>query len=141
MAIRNAEAVWTGTLKEGKGVMKFGTYQGAYTWSSRFENGEGTNPEELLGAAHAGCFSMALSSNLAKNGFPPQQIHTQAEVTIEMVDGRNRITKIHLTTDANVPGISDEQFQQIAATVKDSCPVSVALASTPIKLTARLLAE
>jgi osmotically inducible protein OsmC len=141
MATRNANAVWTGTLKEGKGTMKFGTYEGAYTWSSRFEDGQGTNPEELLGAAHAGCFSMALSSNVAKNGFTPKRIQTQAQVTIEAVDGKNRITKIHLTTEAVVPDIGDEKFQEIAAAVKGSCPVSVALASTPITLTARLLAE
>ena len=141
MATRNANAVWTGTLKEGKGTMKFGTYEGAYTWSSRFEDGQGTNPEEMLGAAHAGCFSMSLSSNLGKNGFTPKHIHTQAQVTIEMVDGKNRITKIHLTTEATVPGVSDEKFQEIAAMVKDGCPVSAALASIPITLTARLLAE
>ena len=138
MATRNADAVWTGSLKEGKGTMKFGTYEGAYTWSSRFENGQGTNPEELLGAAHAGCFSMALSSGLGKNGFTPRQINTQAQVTLEVIDGKSRITKIHLTTEAVVPDISDEKFQEIAAATKEGCPVSTALASTPITLTARL---
>ena len=141
MATRNAEAVWTGTLKEGKGTMKFGTFEGAYTWSSRFEDGQGANPEELLGAAHAGCYSMALSSNLGKNGFTPKQIHTQAQVTLEVIDGKSRITKIHLMTEAVVPGIGDDKFQEIAAAVKEGCPVSAALASTPITLTARLLAE
>lgn len=139
MAIRNADAVWTGSLKEGKGTMKFGTYAGAYTWSSRFEDGQGTNPEELLGAAHAGCFSMALSSGLGKSGFTPTSIHTQAQVTLEVVEGKSRITKIHLTTEAVVPGISGEKFQEIAAATKDGCPVSAALASTPITLTAQLL--
>jgi osmotically inducible protein OsmC len=141
MATRNANAVWTGSLKEGKGTMKFGTYEGAYTWSSRFENGQGTNPEELLGAAHAGCYSMALSSGLGKNGFTPRQINTQAQVTLEVIDGKSRITKIHLTTEAIVADISDEKFQEIAAATKEGCPVSGALASTPITLTARLLAE
>jgi len=141
MATRNANAIWTGSLKEGKGTMKFGTYEGAYTWSSRFEDGQGTNPEELLGAAHAGCFSMALSSGLGKNGFTPRQINTQAQVTLEVIDGKSRITKIHLTTEAVVPVISDEKFQEIAAATKEGCPVSAALASTPITLTARLLAE
>jgi osmotically inducible protein OsmC len=141
MATRNAEAVWTGSLKEGQGTMKFGAFEGAYTWSSRFEAGQGTNPEELLGAAHAGCYSMALSSNLGKASFTPKQIHTQAQVTLEVIDGKSRITKIHLATDAVVPGIGDEQFQQIAAAVKESCPVSTALASTPITLTARLVTE
>lgn len=141
MATRNANAVWTGSLKEGKGTMKFGTYEGAYTWSSRFENGQGTNPEELLGAAHAGCYTMALSSGLGKNGFTPRQINTQAQVTLEVIDGKSRITKIHLTTEAIVADISDEKFQEIAAATKEGCPVSGALASTPITLTARLLAE
>ena len=141
MATRNAEAVWSGSLKEGKGTMKFGMFEGAYSWSSRFENGQGTNPEELLGAAHAGCYSMALSSNLGKNGFTPKQIHTSAQVTLEVIDGKSRITKIHLTTEASVPGIGEEQFQQIAAAVKEGCPVSAALASTPITLTAKLLAD
>ena len=141
MATRNAEANWTGTLKEGKGTMKFGTYEGAYTWSSRFEDGQGTNPEELLGAAHAGCFSMSLSSNLGKNGFNPKRIHTQVQVTIEMVEGKNRITKIHITTEAVVPEISNEKFQEIAEMVKGSCPVSVALSNTPMTMTAKLTAE
>ena len=141
MATRNANAVWTGSLKEGKGTMKFGTFEGAYTWSSRFEDGQGTNPEELLGAAHAGCFSMALSSGLGKNGFTPKQINTKAQVTLEVIDGKSRITNIHLTTEAVVPDVSDEKFQEIAAATKEGCPVSVALASTPITLTARLLAE
>jgi len=141
MATRNANAVWTGSLKEGKGTMKFGTFEGAYTWSSRFEDGQGTNPEELLGAAHAGCYSMALSSGLGKNGFTPKQINTQAQVTLEVIDGKSRITKIHLTTEAVVPDISDEKFQEIAAATKEGCPVSAALASTPITLTARLLTK
>ena len=139
MSTRNADAVWTGSLKEGKGTMKFGTYEGSYTWSSRFEDGQGTNPEELLGAAHAGCFSMALSSGLGKNGFAPKHIQTQAQVTLEVIDGKSRITKIHLITEATVPDISDEKFQEIAASTKEGCPVSAALASTPITLTARLL--
>ena len=139
MATRNANAVWTGSLKEGKGTMKFGAFEGAYTWSSRFEDGQGTNPEELLGAAHAGCFSMALSSGLGKNGFTPKQIQTQAQVTLEVIDGKSRITKIHLITEANVPEISDKKFQEIAAATKEGCPVSAALASTPITLTARLI--
>jgi osmotically inducible protein OsmC len=141
MATRNADAVWTGSLKEGRGTMKFGTFEGAYTWSSRFEDGQGTNPEELLGAAHAGCFSMELSSGLGKNGFTPKQINTRAQVTLEVIDGKSRITKIHLTTEAVVPDVSDEKFQEIAAATKEGCPVSAALASTPITLTARLLAE
>jgi osmotically inducible protein OsmC len=141
MATQNAEAVWEGSLKEGKGTMKLGSgaFEGSFTWSSRFENGKGTNPEELLGAAHAGCYSMALSSNLGKAGYTPQHIHTNVQVTIELVEGKNRITRIQLETEAKVPGISNEQFQQIAQTVKESCPVSVALSNVPTTLSARLL--
>lgn len=141
MATRNAEAVWEGSLKEGKGTMKSGSgaFEGPYTWSSRFENGKGTNPEELLGAAHAGCYSMSVSSNLTKAGFPPQRIHTDAQVTIEQVEGKSRITRIQLEMEAKVPGIGNEQFQEIAKYAKENCPVSVALSSVPITLSARLL--
>jgi osmotically inducible protein OsmC len=142
MPTRNADAVWEGSLKDGKGTMKVGSgaFEGAYTWSSRYENGKGTNPEELLGAAHAGCYTMSLSSNLGKAGFTPQHIHTSAKVTIELVDGKNRITHIALETEARVPGIGTAQFLEIAEAVKTNCPVSVALASVPMSLTARLLA-
>jgi len=140
MPVRNAEAVWDGTLKEGNGKVKLGSgaYEESYTWSSRFENEKGTNPEELLGAAHAGCFSMSLSSNLGKAGFTPGHIHTAVQVTIEQVEGKNRITKIHIDTEAAVPEIGDEQFQQIAEFVKQNCPVSVALVRFTKNLTARL---
>ena len=141
MAVRNADAVWDGGLKDGKGRMKFGSgaFDGAYSWSSRFENGVGTNPEELLGAAHAGCFSMALSAGLAKAGFAPKTIHTKAQVTLETVDGKARITRIQLDTEASVPGIANEQFQQVAQETKGGCPVSVALSNVPITLVARLV--
>jgi lipoyl-dependent peroxiredoxin len=140
MATRSSEAVWEGSLKEGSGKMKLasGAYEGAFTWSSRFENAKGSNPEELIAAAHAGCFSMSLSSNLGKAGYTPKHIHTTASVSIEVVGGGHRITGIHLETEAQVPGIANEQFQVIAATAKETCPVSVALASVPISLTARL---
>jgi osmotically inducible protein OsmC len=141
MAVRNSEAVWDGSLKEGNGKVKLGSgaFEGSYTWASRFESEKGTNPEELLGAAHAGCFSMSLSSNLGKAGFTPEHIHTTVQVTIEQVEGKNRITKIHIETEAAVPRIKDEQFQEIAEFVRLNCPVSVALSSVPITLTARLL--
>jgi lipoyl-dependent peroxiredoxin len=141
MPVRTAEAVWDGSLREGKGKMKFGKgmFEGPFTWSSRFENAEGTNPEELLGAAHAGCYSMALSSGLGKAGFTPVTIHTLARVTIEKVGGHDRITRIHLETEASVPGISNEQFQQIAENTRTGCPVSNALASVPITLSATLI--
>jgi osmotically inducible protein OsmC len=140
MATRNASAVWNGTLKEGSGTMKLGSgaFEGAYSFSSRFESGTGTNPEELIGAAEAGCFSMALSSNLAKAGHPPKQIRTQAAVSLEMIGGGPKITSIALDCEAEVPGIDDRAFQEQAELTKKNCPVSVALAGTEIKLSARL---
>ncbi len=116
-----------------------GAFEGAYSFGSRFENSKGTNPEELIGAAHAGCYSMALSANLGAAGFTPQHIHTTAQVTIETVEGKARITGIKLETEAKVPGINPAQFQQIAEDTKHGCPVSMALASVPMTLTVRLL--
>ncbi len=140
MAVRKAEATWVGNLREGKGTMKFGSgaYEGAYSFASRFEDGEGTNPEELIGAAHAGCFSMALSSGLGKAGYTPIRIFTRAEVTLGKVDEKNRITHIHLVTEASVSGISLEKFLEIAEATKEGCPVSAALKSVPITLDASL---
>lgn len=141
MNVRNADAYWQGNLRAGKGTLRLGSgaYEGGYTWSSRFENGAGTNPEELLAAAHAGCYSMALSSNLGKAGFTPDEIHTRVQVKLEQVDGKNRITHIQLETEAKVPGIEDAQFQQIAESVKQGCPVSVALSAVPMELVAKLI--
>jgi lipoyl-dependent peroxiredoxin len=140
MSIRHSEAVWEGSLREGKGKMKLGSgaFEGAYTYSSRFEEAPGTNPEELIGAAHAGCFSMALSADLGKAGFTPSRIFTRAAVTLGRVDGKARITQIHLETVATVPGIDDKAFQEIAAGTKDGCPVSAALTGVPVTLSARL---
>ena len=139
MTVRTANAVWNGTLKDGEGTMRFGAFEGRYTFASRFEEGEGTNPEELIGAAHAGCFSMALSANLVRAGYEPQQIATQARVTLGKVDGKSRITDIHLQTEAQVPGISAEAFQEQAQAAKEGCPVSAALAGVKITLEARLV--
>ncbi len=141
MPTRIAEAEWNGSLREGNGKMKFGggAFEGAYSYGSRFENAKGTNPEELIGAAHAGCFSMAFSANLGKAGFTPQHIHTTAQVTIESVEGKTRITGIRLETEARVPGIDAAQFQQIAEDAKQTCPVSMALSSVPITLVVKLL--
>jgi osmotically inducible protein OsmC len=142
MAVRHAEAVWQGDLQHGKGTMKLGSgaFEGAYSFSSRFEEGTGTNPEELIGAAHAGCYSMALSGGLGKAGFSPQRIFTRAEVTLGKVEDKSRITLIHLDTEVMVAGISEEQFQAIAAATKDGCPVSAALTGVKITLTAKLVA-
>jgi len=139
MAIRNAEAIWEGNLQRGKGSMKFGSFEGAYSFSSRFEEGPGTNPEELLGAAHAGCYSMALSGSLGKAGYTPNQIVTHAKVHLGKVNEQARITKIELETVAEVPGITLEQFREIAETVKTGCPVSAALSAVEITLSASLI--
>jgi osmotically inducible protein OsmC len=141
MATRTGSAVWEGTLKGGKGKMKLGSgaYEGPYSFSSRFEEGSGTNPEELIGAAEAGCFSMALSSNLEKAGHPPKRISTKATVKLEMVDGGPKITSIDLDLEAEVPGIDQAKFQEAANLTKQKCPVSVALAGTQINLNAKLV--
>jgi osmotically inducible protein OsmC len=142
MLVRKAEAVWEGGLRAGKGVMKLESqaFQGPYSFPSRFEEGEGTNPEELIAAAHAGCFSMALAAALEREGFPPRRVATEARVHLEMVEGRSTITRIELLTEAEVPGISPEKFQEIARAAKEGCPVSRALAGVKeISLEARLL--
>jgi osmotically inducible protein OsmC len=139
MAIRKSEAIWEGTLKEGGGRMKLGSgyFEGPYTFASRFEEAEGTNPEELVGAAHAGCFSMFLSSLLTKNGYVPTKIHTTA--TVYLGEGPT-INKIELDTEAQVPGVDQETFDDLAAQAKANCPVSKALACVDeIVLDARLV--
>lgn len=140
MPARVGSAVWEGTLKGGKGTMKLGSgaYEGPYSFQSRFESGAGTNPEELIGAAEAGCFSMALSSNLEKAGHPAKRITTTANVKLEMIGGGPKITSIELETEAEVPGMGEAAFQEQAEKTKTTCPVSVALAGTEIKLSAKL---
>jgi osmotically inducible protein OsmC len=141
MATRTGSAVWEGTLREGKGTVKLGSgaYEGPYSFASRFESGTGTNPEELIGAAHAGCFSMALSAGLTKAGFPPKRIATTARVHLENVGGGFKIVSIELGTEAEIPGIEDSVFQEQAETAKKNCPVSQALAGTEISLQAKLV--
>ena len=142
MAIRKAHARWEGSLKEGKGQVDFGNglFKGAYSFASRFEDGKGTNPEELLGAAHASCFAMALSLMLGKAGFAPDYVEATAHVTVSPHDGGFRISKSHLVCEAKVPRIEDAQFKQHAAAAKAGCPVSQALAGTEITLEAKLVA-
>ena len=141
MPKRNAQARWEGTLQEGKGKVQVasGALEAPYSFSSRFEEGPGTNPEELIGAAHAGCFSMALSLILAQAGHPPESIDTRAAVSFEKQGEGFSITRIDLETDAAVPGIDENTFQQKAQDAKNGCPVSKALSdSIEINLTARL---
>lgn len=141
MPTRIAEAEWSGNLTEGQGQIKLGSgaFEGPYDWRSRSAEGPGTNPEELLGAAHAGCFSMALAAQLAQAGTPPARIHTTARVSLEKVDGGFAIKQIELETEAEVPGINAVTFQTHAETAKINCPVSKALAGTVIRLKATLL--
>jgi osmotically inducible protein OsmC len=125
-------AQWQGDLKSGKGTFRAGdSITGGYTYKSRFEDGEGSNPEQLIGAAHAACFSMALSNMLAEAGTPPDSVDTEAVVTLRIVDGAPTITTIALSTVGRVPGIDDAAFQEHAAAAKAGCPVSRALAGVP----------
>lgn len=131
MSVRHTEATWNGTLKEGNGVMKgtSGHLEGPFTWASRFADGKGTNPEELIGAAHAGCFSMFLSALLTNAGHPPTTIHTTADVHLDA--SGPTISKIELKTEGAVPGITQAVFEEFAAKAKAGCPVSKALAAVP----------
>jgi lipoyl-dependent peroxiredoxin len=141
MPIRKGFAVWEGPFREGKGTVKVesGLFEGPYSAASRFESARGTNPEELIGAAHAGCFSMALALMLGAKGKAPKRIETTAEVRIEPVGPGFKITGITLRTQAEVPEISEADFQEVAGAAKAGCPVSQALAATPITLEARLI--
>ena len=130
---RTATAVWRGDLQGGDGTMALGSgaWEGAYTYKSRFEEGTGSNPEELIGAAEAGCFTMQLSSQLAQAGHTPESVRTEARVDLRNVDGKPTIASIRLTTTARVPGLDDETFQRSAAEAKEGCIISRALASVP----------
>jgi lipoyl-dependent peroxiredoxin len=141
MPERKAQAIWQGSLREGRGTMKFGNglFEGPFTYSSRFEEGEGTNPEELVGAAHAGCFSMALSGDLGRAGFTPKRISTEATVILGKIEGKSRILEVHLDTVAEVPEIDQDAFLKIAEGAKVGCPVSNALTGVKITLSAHLV--
>ena len=140
MTQRTADAVWEGGLKDGKGNMKLGSgaWEGQYSFGSRFEEGVGTNPEELIGAALAGCYSMALAGALGREGHQPQRIATSARVHLEKVESGFAITRIELTTDGTVPGIDAAKFREAAEATKSACPVSKALGGVTISVDARL---
>lgn len=139
MPVRKAKATWNGDLKSGKGQMNIGgRFDQPFSFGSRFEEGQGSNPEELIGAALAGCFSMALSADLGKAGFTPKRVQSDADVTIEKSGAGFKITGIDLRTLADVPGIDKAKFAEIAEGTRKGCPVSQALAATPIRLDARL---
>jgi osmotically inducible protein OsmC len=144
MIVRKSNAEWRGDLKTGAGTVALGSgaYTGPYSFQSRFESGTGTNPEELIAAAHAGCYSMAFSFAISLAGYAPERAHTTASVKLEpAVGGGFAITGIDLVMEAVIPKIEDTQFQAIAADAKANCPVSKALASVPISLRATLVTE
>jgi len=124
MANRNAKALWNGTLKDGKGIMNFSNYSGPFTFASRFEEGEGTNPEELVGAAQAGCYSMFLSALISKEGLNPESIETSAAVTLGSDDNGPCITNINLVCVVKCSGISQVKFDELALAAKENCPIS-----------------
>ncbi len=141
MPIRRSESEWQGGLKDGKGKMRLGSgaFEGSYDFISRFEEGEGTNPEELIAAAHSGCFSMQLAHNIEEEGYEPKSVKTEASVKIENVDGGFAITEIHLKNKSKVPDIDEDLFEELAQAAKTDCPVSKALAATKIRLETELI--
>ena len=142
MPTHKAEAEWKGNLAQGSGRLKVGSgaLDGPYSFKSRFEEGQSaTNPEELIGAAHAGCFTMALTAQLSRAGITPTRINTAAKVHLEKTGDAFAITKIELETEAQIPGIDEATFQKFALDAKQNCPVSKALAGTAIHLNATLL--
>jgi lipoyl-dependent peroxiredoxin len=142
MATRNGSAEWRGDLKTGDGDLTVGdgVFKGAYSFSSRFEEGEGTNPEELIAAAHAACFSMSLGNVMAQHGHPAESVRTVAKVHLRQTDAGPAIQQIELETEGRVPGIDQAHFEEHAEEAKKGCPVSRALAGVEeINLTARLV--
>lgn len=140
MADREATASWQGDIKSGKGKMRFADYEGQFSYSSRFEEGTGTNPEELLGAAHAGCYVMSVSSALGRAGYTPETIEATARIALRRIDGKATIVSSHLVCRAVVPGISEEAFLQIAEASREGCTISRALTGVEITLEAELVA-
>jgi lipoyl-dependent peroxiredoxin len=140
MPVRTAHAEWQGNLARGNGKMELGSgaYEGSYSFASRFEEGEGTNPEELIAAAHAGCFSMALANVLSQAGHVPDSVRTSANVHLDADDGGFSITRSELSTEVKVDGLDDGEFQKHAEEAKDTCPVSRALGAIEIGLGAKL---
>lgn len=138
MATRQATAKWNGTLKDGNGTMKYGDVEGPFTFASRFETGPGTNPEELVGAAHAGCFSMFIAALMSGDNFTPTSVQTTASVHLGEEDGP-KIASIDLNCEAVVPGLEADKFAEYATTAKEKCPISRLFAGTEINLSAKLV--
>ena len=141
MPTSKANAKWEGTLKDGRGNMRIGSgdFEFPFSFDTRFSEKGGANPEELIGAAHAGCFSMAFSHELSEAGYPPKRVETSAEVSLEKVEDGFAITTIQLKMKGDVPGIEEQEFLRIADAAKNGCPVSKALAGTKIELDAKLV--
>ena len=141
MSVRTVKSVWNGTLKEGKGNMNITGYSGPFTFASRFEEGKGTNPEELVGAAHSGCYSMFLAALISGEGLAPESVETEAAVTLGQVDGGPAITNIKLTNVTKCEGLSQEKFAELAAAAKEKCPISRLYAggTAEIELDAKLV--
>lgn len=141
MPTRQSQAEWKGTLKDGNGTVTVGkgAWEGKYSFPSRFEDGTGTNPEELVAAAHAACYSMALSAGMSKAGLEPKRVFTTAKVTLDKVGEGFEVTRIELNTEAEVPGLDEAKFQEFAEGAKVGCPISKLFKGTEITLSARLL--
>lgn len=141
MPVRSAQAEWKGTLNDGGGTVKLGSgmFEGPYTFKSRVEEEAGTNPEELIAAAHAGCYSMFLSARLSRAGYTPTRIHTTASVELVRGEAGLKITGIELVTEGEIPGIGEAEYLELAQAAKEGCPVSAALSAVPITLKATLI--
>lgn len=138
MTDRFATAVWDGTIREGKGSVRFGSFEAPYSYKSRFEDASGTNPEELIAAAHAACFGMAVASGISRAGYIPAHLEVKAKVSLEPVEGSMRITKSHLSIEARVDGMGEAEFKTICEGAEKGCPVSVALAGLEISMDSTL---
>ena len=139
MSVRSANAKWNGTLKDGKGTMNFSDYSGPYTFASRFEEGKGTNPEELVGAAHAGCYSMFLSALISGENLVPESVETTARVHLGRDETGPLVTTIELTSQVKCEGLSQDKFNELATAAKAKCPISRLVAAADVQLSATLL--
>jgi len=139
MSVRTAKSQWNGTLADGKGTMNFSNYSGPFTFKSRFEEGSGTNPEELVGAAHSGCYSMFLAALISGEGLTPESVETTAKVHLGKDDVGPVVTTIELDCQVKCEGLSQEKFEELSAAAKEKCPISRLVAAADIKLNANLL--
>jgi osmotically inducible protein OsmC len=139
MSVRTAKSQWNGTLKEGKGTMNFSNYSGPFTFKSRFEEGTGTNPEELVGAAHSGCYSMFLAALISGEGFTPESVETTAKVHLGSDETGPVVTTIELDCQVKCDGLSKEKFKELSLAAKEKCPISRLVAAADVKLNAVLL--